>query len=398
MRSGLADGAAGFPVVTRSTIDERWRRTRAAMTEARFDALLVLAGTNLVYLTGYERVESSLARPFFLLLPRAGEPAMLVHDARRPDVLAHSWVRDVRAYTQLSIAPIAELRALLLEHGLSRGRVGMELGFEQLLGLPMLEFERLRAELSPLRLVDASRLLWGLRMIKSPADVDSMRWAGQVTADAYEETFSSVAAGMRERDVRAAMSLAQIRRGASAEWGAITSGAGQYDIVLGPGTERSLEPGDMVWMDAGCQIGGMWSDYSRGGVIGGSSPDQEDAQRIVEQITTEGIELVRPGVPVAEIAQLCDERVGAVGLHLTSNISGLAGRVGHGIGLDVTEPPHVSQQDPTVLEPGMVISIEPGFATEFGVFHVEENVLVTEDGHEILSVAPRGLRALGQPV
>ena len=63
---------------------------------------------------------------------------------------------------------------------------------------------------------------------------------------------------------------------------------------------------------------------------------------------------------------------------VTSDISGLAGRVGHGVGLDMTEPPHISEDDATVLAPGMTITIEPGVATPFGLFHAEQNVLVTE--------------------
>jgi Xaa-Pro aminopeptidase len=79
---------------------------------------------------------------------------------------------------------------------------------------------------------------------------------------------------------------------------------------------------------------------------------------------------------------------------VTSKISTLAGRVGHGLGFDVTEPPHVSEEDSTVLEPGMTITMEPGVATEYGIFHVEENVIVTESDPEVISVSPRELRTL----
>ena len=73
---------------------------------------------------------------------------------------------------------------------------------------------------------------------------------------------------------------------------------------------------------------------------------------------------------------------------MTTPLSTLAGRIGHGLGLDVTELPHVAEHDPTVLEPGMVITVEPGVATAYGTFHVEENALVTEAGCEVLSRSP----------
>jgi Xaa-Pro aminopeptidase len=77
-------------------------------------------------------------------------------------------------------------------------------------------------------------------------------------------------------------------------------------------------------------------------------------------------------------------------------VSGLACRVGHGLGLSTTEPPSLALDDPTVLEAGMVVTIEPGFATEFGMFHVEQNVVVTDDGPDVLSTAPWELHEAGR--
>ena len=151
-----------------------------------------------------------------------------------------------------------------------------------------------------------------------------------------------------------------MRGGGGSPWVAITSGPGNYDVVMGAGTDRILGGGDMVWMDSGCTVSGMWSDYGRAGVIGGPSPEQTEAQRLVREIVDEGVAMVRPGVRTSEIAKRLNDRVNNLPLPVTSYISTIAGRVGHGIGLDLTEPPHLSEADPTVLQPGMVISIEPG--------------------------------------
>ncbi|MBV9358639.1 MAG: aminopeptidase P family protein, partial [Chloroflexi bacterium] len=146
-----------------------------------------------------------------------------------------------------------------------------------------------------------------------------------------------------------------------------------------------------VWMDAGCTVGGYWSDYSRAAVVGPPSAAQREAQALVHEATMAGVRLIRPGVPIGEIAAACEQRLAHFPFRITSSISGLAGRVGHGIGLDATEPPHVSASNHAPLTVGMVISVEPGVATEDGLFHVEENVAVLEDGYEILSVAGREL-------
>jgi Xaa-Pro aminopeptidase len=364
------------------------------MEAAGLDALLLIASTNLVYLSGYPYLDANLARPFFLLLPRTTEPALLVHTGRQYEARAGSWVDEVRVYEQLSVAPIAEIHALLRDRGLKGRRIGAELGFEQRIGLPFAEFERMREELAPTQFVDAAELLWGLRIIKAPWDVDSLRRACRITAQAYQATFAATKRGQQEREVLQRLAVEHVRWGGSSSWGLITSGVGNYDVVLGAGSDRKFEVGDMVWMDGGCSVNGLWSDYGRAGVIGGPSAEQIDLQRLIHEITVEGVEMLCPGTPLRDVAAHVNARVAAIAAPVTSQISTLAGRVGHGIGFDITEPPHVSESDSTVLRPGMVVTMEPGVATEHGIFHVEENVLVTDSGPEVISVAPWGLRSL----
>jgi Xaa-Pro aminopeptidase len=364
------------------------------MTIAGLDALLLVNSTNLLYFSGYPQLELTLARPFYLLVPRAGEPALLVAAGREAEARRYAWIDDVRTYGRLSVAPVAELAALLRDRHLTRGRLGMELGFEQRLGIPVLEFERLRHAIEPLHVEDAAELLWRLRMIKSPEDVAALRRACALTAAAYASVFARARAGSVDRDLVREMRSAMEEGGGGAAWVLITSGPGSYALATGVATGRALERGDMVWIDAGCRVGGFWSDFSRAGVVGGPSSEQTEAHARISAITRRGVAMVRPGVPVAEIAAALDEAVAGIGLPVTSWTSHLAGRVGHGIGYDVTEPPHVSVHDPTVLQPGMVVSIEPAVATEFGLFHVEQDVLVTDTGCEVLSTSPWELATL----
>lgn len=372
----------------------RIAQAREAMERADLDALLLIGSTNVVFLSGYPYVDTNLARPFFLLVPRNDAPALLVHTGRRYEASANSWIEEVRTYERLSVAPVGELAALLRDRGLYGRRIGAELGFEQRMGLPVAEFERLQAELSPTVCVDAANELWRLRMIKQPWDLESLRRACAITTEAYEATFAASRGGQQEREVVQRLAVEHMRRGGGPGWGAITSGPGNYDVVLGPGSDRILEPGDMVWMDGGCSVEGLWSDFGRAGVVGGPSPEQRDLQRLVHELTMEGVAMLRPGTPLREVAAHVNAGVEDLGVPVTSKISTLAGRVGHGLGFDVTEPPHVSEEDSTVLEPGMTITMEPGVATEYGIFHVEENVIVTESDPEVISVSPRELRTL----
>jgi Xaa-Pro dipeptidase len=364
---------------------------RAAMVRDGFDGLLLTTGTNLCFLTGYPFAEGTLARPFYFIVPRNGEPVLLVHSGREAEARRYSWVTDVRTYERLSVAPIDGLRRVLTERGLHDGRIGMELGFEQRLGIPVLEFERIRAELAPATFRDAATTLWRLRAIKSDRDMAALREACRITSEAYVATFAELRAGDLDTAAAERLRSAMATRGGAAPWVLVTSGRGNYELATGMPADRALEPTDMLWFDAGCSVDGFWSDFSRAACVGGPTREQLEAQEIVSAATRAGLERVRPGAPVAEVAAACNERLHSAGMPVLAYTSDLAGRVGHGIGYDATEPPHVSETDTTVLEEGMVISVEPGFATDFGLFHVEQNVLVTADGHEVLSTAPWGL-------
>ncbi len=139
---------------------------------------------------------------------------------------------------------------------------------------------------------------------------------------------------------------------------------------------------------------GIMLTSARAGVIGGPSDAQLFAQAQIHAITTAAIAMLRPGACVAEIAAHCEGALDRLDFQITSSISGLAGRVGHGLGLAVTEWPSLNRECPETLEAGMVVTIEPGVATLYGTFHVEQNVLITDTGSRVLSAYPWELRSL----
>jgi Xaa-Pro aminopeptidase len=366
------------------------------MREADMQAVLLGTGSNLAYFSGYPSPERSVARPFFVLLPCAGDPILITHSGHRAEAIRFSWIADVREYTQLSRVPSELIRDAMRERELLGKTVGMELGFEQTMDISWVEFHRLKEVLGSTCLVDASSVLWRLRMIKSVCEIACIRKACEITSAAYRFCFSTVREGMEEQEVfrTAYHCLESESRGKV--FLAITSGEGNYDLVTKPPESRRLRTGDFVWLDAGCTVSGFWSDFSRAGVVGKPSPAQQHAQEAIHGITTDAVNMVRPGIAAATLAKFCYRRLSELTFPITSSIAARATRVGHGMGLNMTEPPHISEQDPTTLEPGMVITLEPGIATTYGTFHVEENVLVTEDGFEILSNSPRELQSITQ--
>jgi Xaa-Pro dipeptidase len=380
-----------LPQIPEQEYPQRLERLRALMRARGLQAVLLGTGTNLKYFSGYPSPTRSGSRPFFLLLPLAGDPVFIVHCGRKAEALRFSWMKDIRDYSQLSRVPVELIREALAECSALHGKLGMELGLEQSFDVPYLEFRRLQEGLPGSEIVDAGDLLWRLRMLKSEAEIACLRRACAILCDAYARTFTAVREGTTERETENYLRAHFENEGAGDSWILITSGPGNYDLATKLAEPRPIQRGDMVWIDAGCAVDGYWSDFSRAAVVGEPAAEQLHAQEAIRQITWEAIQKVRPGVRASELARICNTRLAGLDFPITSSISSLASRVGHGVGLDVTEPPHIAEYDQTVLEPGMVITIEPGVATEYGTFHIEENVLVTHDGSDVLSTAQRAL-------
>jgi len=375
----------------RSEYEQRYAKAQELMEKGDIDVLIITEGKNYYYFTGHDvvgRSWRSYSRASIALLPRAGEPIILVHEFVASDAKRETWIDDVRPYTSLRSMPVAQIGEALKE--LRGRRIGAELGFEQRMDLPHNDVQELLRSVKA-EFVDASALLWSLRMVKSKCEIDRVRQACRITGEAYADCFGGITAGMSEQEISQLLKKSAIERGADGiAFSFITSGDGNYDRISGKPTQRRVESGDMVWMDTAVYYGHYASDFSRAGVVGGASEKQEKMQRAVSEATLRTADAIRPGWTAKDVVETCRREMGREGLASSFK----AGRLGHGIGMSSTEPPHITEYDETILRPGMTITIEPGVVEQYGVFHVEENILVTEDGTEILSESPRELKSL----
>jgi Xaa-Pro dipeptidase len=114
--------------------------------------------------------------------------------------------------------------------------------------------------------------------------------------------------------------------------------------------------------------------------LGDPGKERREAYRTVREITAQVIDRVGPGVPVAQLVDMARSLLATHG-----RVPGNASRIGHGLGLDLTEPPSVLETDHAVLEPAMVIALEPAIGFEAGYFVTEENLVVTDEGHRLIS-------------
>jgi Xaa-Pro dipeptidase len=378
-----------FPEFDSSEFNHRWRRARALMGEADLDVLFVSSPNNYRYLSGHVTpFWVSKSRPMFFLLPLRSDPVLFVTAGQVSGVEATSWVRDIRSWEGFVTEGVDLVVEAMRQRGLTGGRIGAELGHEQRLGFPVADFLRLQSLLPDAQFVDAAEVLWKLRMVKSPAETEYLARSAAIASKAFRDTFAVVREGVREQELFAAFASSTLLQGAERPgYIPVTSGDGNYRrITTGP-SNRALQRGDLVWMDGGAVYRGYWSDFARMVAVGRATDAQRERYRTVAEVMHTAVQAVRPGMPVAELTKLVMTLCDKAGLPLNAH-----SRVGHGLGLDITEPPSINLTDPTIIEPGMALTIEPTSAMDYGFFQLEENFVVTSDGARVLTEpAPEAL-------
>lgn len=341
------------------------------------DALLLTTPQQIRYTTGFDsQFWESPTRPWYVLVPASGPPTAVIPDIGEPGMRS-TWVDDVRTWPAPNPPDDGvSLLATVLHEVAGRGaNVGAELGRELHLRMPIVEFLRLR-DTAEVNIVDGSSVVRSCRHVKSELEVDKIRYACDITSAAYE----SAAGSFRDRDTE--RSFAQRLRADLTSHGAdnspyliCVSGQGGYNnIIMGP-SDRRLLPGDVVSIDTGTVFDGYFCDFNRNWAIRSADDAVKRAYEAVWQTTELGIALARPGISARDLWRAMADHLEAAG-SLGNNV----GRLGHGLGLQITEPPSNHPHDETILEIGTVLTIEPGMQFAPGRLMVHEEDLVIRDG------------------
>lgn len=362
----------------------RWTRAQEAMRHQGLDALFVTNETNVFYFSGHRPIApwDTATRATYCILPANGDPVLVVHDVWEGGALQDSPIRPVRTYSENMEPPIASLTDCLKEMGLSRARIGAELGFEQRMGMAPNDFSLLVTATPGATWVDGAQAMWDVRAIKSPAELEYMRHACQINMSAFDTAFRRITPETTERELAAYLRTAIAEQGGELGFMAPCLTPAAYHTMSSMPSNRLLEPGKLIWTDLGSRFNMYWSDFSRAATIGRATPAQKSRWEAVNEVSMAGVALVAPGVLPSEIVTACQNRSRALGVEMNF----ASGRMGHGLGLMLTEPPHIAAYANEPLQAGMVITIEPGIISDEGVYIVEQDVLVTETGYEQLSV------------
>jgi Xaa-Pro aminopeptidase len=356
---------------------DRAGRVEAVVAERELDALLVTDLVNLRYVTGFTG-SNGLAlvgpglRRFvtdFRYLLQAGEQ------------LVGEWEREIATDV---LAKAAESLS---------GDAPLRLGFDDA-HLSVREHARLAGLLGDqIELVAAGGAVEGLRARKEPDELGRLRAAAALADRALEDVLARGLVGRTERDVALDLDVTMRRMGAQAvSFDPIVAAGAHGALPHASPRDEEIPEGTLVVVDWGCELDGYASDCTRTFATGELDPRDAEVYATVLRAQEAALEAVRPGPTGREVDAVARGIIDAAG-HGEHFGHGL----GHGVGLAVHEGPRLSKQGETALEAGHVVTVEPGIYVpgQVGV-RIEDLVVVTPDGHEVLSGLPKELRVVGR--
>jgi Xaa-Pro aminopeptidase len=355
-------------------VPARLDRLRDALDAAGCEALVVSELTNVRYLTGFTGSAGSLLV--------TADDALFVTDGRYRDQSASELeASGVRVRLEVVPAePDATLAAAARDAGVAR------LGLEA----DSVSWSRQRRWATDWfdggELVPTSGLVEALRLVKDDGEAARIRAACAIADEAFARVRHELAAGPTEREF--AQLLDTTMRGLGAE-----DVSFETIVAAGPNgakphhrpSDRAVRDGDLVVVDFGALVDGYHSDMTRTVAVGDVGPERTRMLEVVLASQQAGVEAVAAGRSCAEVDAACREVIEDAGwgdafLHGT----------GHGVGLDIHEEPRVSGRSSSTLVAGHVVTVEPGvYLSGLGGVRIEDTVLVTDDGCDRLTLAPK---------
>ncbi len=366
-----------------SEFEVRCARAQAMMVEADIAALLLTTEVELRYFSGFlTQFWQSPTRPWFLILPQAGKPVAVIPEIG-VECMSRTWLDDIRTWS--SPNPYDDGVSLVIDalrEAVGDGPCfGISMGAETHIRMPLLDFEKVTRTLA-LEIADATPILRKLRMIKSEAEIDKIGHICGIASDVFEAMPDWLSVGMPLNEVFRRFKIDALERGADdVSYLVGGAGLGGYSDIISPPTETPLAAGDVLVLDTGSAYDGYFSDFDRNFAIGYADDASRRAYETVYAATEAGLEAARPGNCVADLFHEMNAVLVAGGA-----LGNDVGRLGHGLGMQITEWPSNTAWDQTVLVPGMVITLEPGMTYSPGKMMVhEENLVIREEGPQLLS-------------
>ncbi|WP_422123896.1 M24 family metallopeptidase [Planococcus sp. X10-3] len=354
---------------------QRIEKMRNKMLADGKRAVLVTSPENRLYFSGFKGSSGIL----FITL----NEAYLLTDFRYIDQ-AEQEAPDLTVVNH-ERKPYEAVTELVKKHGIRE--VGIEEG-----KLPIQEFRELEALNPNVDFFNSEPGFFELRMIKDATEIENFKKGIAMCDAAFEHSLSFIKPGMSEKELGLELEFFMRKAGAGGikENHVIASGP-RASLPHGQATDRIIQVGDLVKMDIGAKVEGYYTDFTRTVVVGEPTDKQVEIYNIVKRAQEASLAAIGPGKVCSELDDLARGIIADAGYGDNFGHS-----LGHSIGLAVHESPAMRATDDTVLEPGMVITVEPGiYIPGWGGVRIEDFIVITEDGYENLTKATKELQVIG---
>lgn len=362
----------------------RTEKAQELMAQQNLAGILLTTEPEVRYFTGFHTLFwQSPTRPWFVLVPLSGKPVAVI-PAIGAELMRQTWLDDVRTWGAPAPSDdgISLLTDLLLPLAKQGACLGIMKGHETMLRMPLGDWERLLVALPGLNIADVTPLVQSLRMVKSAAEIDKLAHICAIGSATFTHAPDFIAEGAPLEEIFRQFRRAAIGLGADdVPYLVGAADQGGYADVISPPSRRELKAGDVLMMDTGCIWDGYFCDFDRNWAIGRADDQARRAYDVLWRATQAGIDAARVGNTSRDLF-LAMSRV----LSEMSDAGGDIGRLGHGLGMQLTEQPSHAAFDNTVLTENMVLTIEPSLSYGNGLMMVhEENIVIGANGATLLS-------------
>ena len=373
----------------------RCSKIQAAMDQMEVEALLLTTKAEIQYFTGFmTQFWQSPTRPWFAVIPLSGKPIAVIPSIGA-QLMQQCYVGEIISWTSPheSDDGVSLVSDVIRQQMNENASLGMLMGRETSMRMPMSDFFELRKCVGNINIKDMTAMVQQIRMIKSPDEQKKLRYVCGLVSEVFDNVPNWLTSGKKLNECFKEFKIDALQHGVDdVSYLVGSAGAGGYQDIIAPPTTKTISRGDIIMMDTGCVWDGYFSDFDRNFSVGSASQDAQDAHKKLFDATEAALELLRPGVTSSELFTIMDKILRPGNVHDTDSV----GRYGHGLGIQLTEPPSHSKWDKTEIKPGMVLTIEPSlnYGSNF-LMVAEENILVHENGVELLSRrSPRELMVI----
>src|SRR5690349_17376474 len=364
----------------------RFDQLNASLRSSGLDAVILNPGPTLTHLSGLHF--HLMERPVVLLFAKDQDPAIVLPELELQKVASLPYALQVFPYPENPSEWDSAFRKAAQALGLDGKRIGIEPR-----QLRLLEFQYVKTGAPEAEYPDASDVLSALRLRKDQPEVEAMRRAVKIAQNALEATIPLIKIGMTEKELSSELVVQLLRQGSEPEmpFAPIVSGGPNAANPHASPTERKLQAGDLLVVDWGATYDGYISDLTRTFAVGEVDAEYQKIHEIVQAANAAGRGAAQPGAPCANVDKAARDVIekSGYGVYFTH-------RTGHGIGMEGHEEPYMRGDNMQLLEPGMAFTVEPGiYLPDRNGVRIEDNVVITETGADVLSNMPREIRVVG---